>query len=216
MLSAAAVGEVVDTLVANDDTLLVVRYGSNPGRDVDLLLVSRSEPARERVELAGLDVLHLSMARTEELARLRDPLVTEPVLTGTSLGGDRASFERLWNLATSPEVDSDTVGHLLDESARLFRLARGQARLASRQSGAQDLNAWSIVNAAWAAAYWLLAGHFSRFTSAIRLEELRAADPRMSEILELAARAKHREATVDDPARALRCLNTMLTGRSAA
>ena len=198
-----AIQTVLDTIIADEDVLLVIRFGKKAGRDLDLLVISQIEPPQEHVEIIGLDILQFSITRTETLARLRDPLVTEPLLTGSILGGDKCIMEQLILQITTSSPDHGAVGHLLEESMRLYRLARNQAQVANNYTNNVHLNCWSIINSAWCASYLLMARHYLHSASPVCLEDLKVSNIGLDKLINLASSAKRYIASRDDGVLAL-------------
>lgn len=90
----------------------IVHYGSrDETRDVDLLVVQDQSFPSTLSLLGKFDALTISLDQFEELGALADPLVTEPLLTGTLLFGKEAEWNARRSRFTRTPVNDSCARH---------------------------------------------------------------------------------------------------------
>lgn len=151
-------------------------YGSNidmgqMGHDIDLLVVLGETWDYERRMVGRFDLIFLSRPDAHRLARVYDPVITEPVLTGKTISG-------------SPVIDKRTLEHSeVSEKACRFLHHRAEEVLnwtVSSSGGAQEIRdllrspvAINIIqNLGYVASYMAFSIHYSTCPKPLTLEQL--------------------------------------------
>jgi hypothetical protein len=161
----------------------VTLYGSNrdfanPERDIDLFILAEglSEYASD---CAGqLDVVLLPVEEARMRARLLDPLVTEPALTGRTVFGQRVVDPM--ELERSAEAKSVAAQHLVERGAEVLKWtdeSLGDA-IHIEAIGDQGLLDRILRNASYAASYLTFSSWYRDGGRLITLQELVEEFPR--------------------------------------
>jgi len=74
------------------DIVFLLWYGDRKGKDVDLLVVLKDGVQLGLYEMTRWDILEVDSEDFEKRLRLFDPVITEPVITGSLLLGDLEKF----------------------------------------------------------------------------------------------------------------------------
>jgi hypothetical protein len=107
--------ELQGYLQQNSSAVFIVRYGSHrPGSDIDLLTVVPDDQVVPlyRYPNGVLDPLVVGAREFRGRLALLDPLVTEPILTGTILHGSVVEYESCKHELAMVEATPDSVQYL--------------------------------------------------------------------------------------------------------
>ena len=104
-----------------EDIKFLIRYGDWLGDDINLLAVLKIETKARLYEPSKSDILTIGEGEFKQRRRLFDPTITDPIITGTLLLGDKTEFS---------ELRSDTILSLpLSEKAIQFLKKKAHERL---------------------------------------------------------------------------------------
>lgn len=90
----------------------LVQYGSPQGVDLDFF-AAIEDPVDMTWPLGGVDLHVMSVSRCSDLLRLLDPLVTEPLLTGEFVAGNRERFDDAYSAAHRTKCSKAALFHLV-------------------------------------------------------------------------------------------------------
>ncbi len=119
--SATAAGLV--GLLGLGENDLLIRFGSRDGADEDFLAVLTGESAACAIDARGLDLLVLGHLEFSQLLSVFDPRVTEPVLTGELIFGNRGVLDSTRARLRSAGVDDATIEQIWWQGSELLRNA---------------------------------------------------------------------------------------------
>lgn len=150
-----------------------VWYGSKTrGSDLDLVIIQEEEPASLGILCGNLDLLVLGRTRFESLAKVRDPLVTEPLLSGSMLFGDsdfwRSALVEVKNTPTPEGCSTHCCRRGIEEALAAHNLC-----CTAEASGSLEHARWALENLSYSISYISFAKHYSEKRSrACTLEDL--------------------------------------------
>lgn len=139
-----------------EDIKFLIWYGSRIGNDIDLMAVLKKETRIRLYEPSKLDVLTIGKDEFVRRARLFDPVVTEPLLTGFLLQGGDNEFSELRSEAILSLSLPREATRFLRLKAR-ERLRNARIRL---ERGGKDNLFSSLVNLSFACSYHEFAKYY--------------------------------------------------------
>lgn len=138
-----------------------VWYGSRrPGADIDIMVVQESEAASIGTLCGNLDLFVLGRARFEALVKLRDPMVTEPILTGELVFGDRRVWAGLRGDLEHSAPSADCVSHCCRRALE-EALSAHNFCCTAEASGTLTHARWALDNLSYAISYLSFARHYA-------------------------------------------------------
>ena len=81
--------------ISPKDIVFIIRYGNRKGRDIDLLAVVENSIETRPYQVAQFDISEMRERDYKRKLKLLDPIVTEPVLTGSLLLGNKERFTKI-------------------------------------------------------------------------------------------------------------------------
>lgn len=148
---------------------LVVHYGSRlKNSDIDLLVVLDKKPFTNYFVVGNYDIFQFDEQHIDDLIRLLDPLITEPLLTGKPLPNYFEAFNKYSKTLKSVNPSGDTISHLLRSGIREFNNALQFSLMINDQC-----DFFVFVNAlSFAISYLAFARHYLSNPKLATLEEL--------------------------------------------
>jgi len=159
-----------------EDIKFLFWYGTRPGRDIDLLIVLKRkikvclcESSKSR-----LDVLIVDNREFIRRLKLLDPAVTDPLITGFVLLGDKKEAGLLRSdtilfLSDSKEVPKETIQFLKERACK--RLQTASTFL--QKKGNSALYSF-LVELSWACGYYVFAEYYNNTSTWITFDHLLA------------------------------------------
>lgn len=192
---------ILDSLfsaIKKAEIVCVVHYGNTTGGDIDLFVVIKNEAPYNTFRLGLLDITAICQQALPVMLRHCDPLVTEPILTGTVIYGSHP----LINRECINKVCDDFTPNYLMQYARLFY---GWACLLVMENRMYE----GVQTLGFAYSYVLYAVHYYKGGSLVTFSEIRRKDG--SPIFQVVRKAKHVELSHVEIFTIFKCTNSYLT-----
>jgi hypothetical protein len=140
--------------------LFLIEYGSClEGHDVDMVAIFEGTPPRREFSLGKVDLICYDASQALELARHLDPLLTDPLLNGRLVWGEKERHQAFLVSSGSHCELSQSNSHLLERSFQEYLSAQGFLRQASAR-GAEACLWWALINLSFSTAFWSFAAYY--------------------------------------------------------
>jgi len=172
---------------AGQNPRLLVLYGSRiPTSDQDYLVILSERQGSPNCVLARYDILQLDMEEASALTQLRDPIITEPILTGTPIPGYEDEFKKYLQLLKESPITPAISSHLLKCAIREYQKV---SQFAPALRNRRDLAEFAST-AAFAVSYLTFARYYSEHSLAITLAQLMETVPTLRKVVDLKRSAR--------------------------
>ena len=158
-----------------EDIKFLFWFGTRPGRDIDLLIVLKRETEVRLCESSKpkLDILMIDNSEFIRRLSLFDPAVTEPLITGSVLLGNKEEIgllrsDTILSLSGLKRVPKETIRFLKERACK--RLKAADAFL---QKGNSALYSF-LVELSWACGYYVFAEYYNNTSTWITFDHLLA------------------------------------------
>ena len=126
--------------VDSKDIKFLIRYGDWLGNDIDLLAVLERETEARLYEPSKLDILTIGKNEFEQRRRLFDPVITDPIITGSLLSGDKTEFsELISNTVLSLSLSEKAIQFLKKKAHERLKDATTFLKIYTKKGGRDNL-----------------------------------------------------------------------------
>jgi len=143
--------------------LLAVHYGNKKGEDIDIFVISPLVTEYTCLKQGCFDIIDVNQEIAEVMVHNLDPLITEPVLTGTALIGEEKMAEYK-KIILATEATPVIVKYLLTKAKLFF----SWAKTFFEQNNYQN----AINNLSFVASYLFFTQYYSQVKSVATYREL--------------------------------------------
>ena len=153
-------------------------YGTRPGRDIDLLIVLKEAIKTRLCESSkfNLDILMIDNSEFIRRLNLLDPAITDPLITGFVLLGNREEIgllrsDTILSLSDLKKVPKETIQFLKKKACE--RLQNANTFLQKKSNG--TLRPF-LIELSWACGYYAFADYYNRIPRWITFDHLLVID----------------------------------------
>ncbi len=164
LLNILKIKKALITLLGNDyceNEVKVILYGSQKnGRDIDIMITQNNTFLSQAFVVGKLDIFSISYKKYEKLLKLLDPIVTEPILTGKLLFGDKKEWLKEKSNLLKQIPSNRNVNYFVNRCFEEF-LSAVQILNQYKSQNSADILIWAFKNLSYSIAYASFAQYYN-------------------------------------------------------